>query len=81
MPITYKGDILKRLKEKGYNTNRIRKERIFSESTLQAFRSGQLVSWKNIERLCDLLQCQPGDILEYNTGTLADLERLKAEEE
>ena len=71
MPITYKGDILKRLKEKGYNTNRIRKERIFSESTLQAFRSGQLVSWKNIERLCDLLQCQPGDILEYNTGTLA----------
>lgn len=81
MPITYKGDILKRLKEKGYNTNRIRKEHIFSESTLQAFRSGQLVSWKNIERLCDLLQCQPGDILEYNTGTLADLERLKAEEE
>lgn len=81
MPITYKGDILKRLKEKGYNTNRIRKERIFSESTLQAFRSHQLVSWKNIERLCDLLQCQPGDILEYNTGTLADLERLKEEEE
>ena len=65
MPVKYKINILNALKEKGYNTTRIRKEKILSESTLQAFRSGELVSWKNIERLCELLQCQPGDFLEY----------------
>lgn len=65
MPIRYKLDILAALKEKGYNTNRIRKERLFGESTLQAFRRGELVSWMNMERLCKLLECQPGDIVEY----------------
>lgn len=65
MPIRYKFDILTALKEKGYNTNRIRKERLFGESTLQAFRRSELVSWMNIERLCKFLDCQPGDILEY----------------
>ena len=65
MPIRYKLDILAALKEKGYNTNRIRKERLFGESTLQAFRCGELVSWMNMERLCKLLECQPGDIVEY----------------
>ena len=69
MPIKYKINILEALKEKGYNTTRIRKEKILSESTLQAFRSGELVSWKNIERLCELLHCQPGDILEYVPGS------------
>ena len=65
MPIRYKFDILAALKEKGYNTNRIRKERLFGESTLQAFRRSELVSWMNMERLCKFLGCQPGDILEY----------------
>lgn len=64
MPITYKIDILEALKEKGYNTNRIRKEKLFGESTLQQFRRNELVSWKNIDRVCALLECQPGDILE-----------------
>ncbi len=66
MPITYKIDVLAALKEKGYNTNRIRKEKLLAESTLQSFRAGQLVSWTNMERLCRLLECQPGDILEYS---------------
>ena len=65
MPITYKINILEALKAKGYNTNRIRKEKLFGESTLQQFRENKLVSWKNIERVCHLLDCQPGDILEY----------------
>ena len=63
MPITYKMDILNTLKEKGYNTNRIRKEKLFGESTLQQFRKNELVSWKNIDQVCSLLECQPGDIL------------------
>ena len=67
--ICYKKDIISELKAAGYNTSRIRKERILSESTLQAFREGALVSWTNIDRLCALLDCQPGDLLEYRPGT------------
>ena len=53
------------LKEAGYNTNRIRKEKIMGESMLQKLRSGQLVSWATIDLICDLLDCQPGDLIEF----------------
>ena len=65
MPIKYKLDVLSALKDKGYSTYKIRKEKILSESTIQAFRRGDLVSLDNIARVCELLNCQPGDILEY----------------
>ena len=65
MAIRYKFDIIAALKEAGYSTYKIRKEKILAESTLQAFRAGQLVSWENVDRVCKLLQCQPGDLLEY----------------
>lgn len=65
MPIQYKIDVLATLKSLGYNTNRIRKEKIMGEATLQKLRNGKMVSWKNFEVLCKLLNCQPGDIMEY----------------
>ncbi len=65
MPLKYKIDVLSALKKKDYNTGRIRKEGLLSQSTLQKFRNQQGVSWENIETLCRLLDCQPGDIIEY----------------
>lgn len=65
MPVKYKFDVLAALKAAGYNTNRIRKEKLLSESTLQRLRTGELVSGENLGRLCNLLNCQPGDIWEY----------------
>lgn len=65
MPIRYKIDVLQALKEKGYSTYKLRREKILSESTIQAFRTGDLVSYENIAKLCRLLDCQPGEILEY----------------
>ena len=35
------------------------------QATLQQLRHGELVSWLNIATICKLLDCQPGDILEY----------------
>ena len=35
------------------------------EATLQKIRSNTPVSWENIATICHLLNCQPGDILEY----------------
>ena len=65
MPLRYKIDILNALKEKGYNTNKIRTEGLLSQSTLQKFRQQQGVSWENLETLCKLLECQPGDLIEF----------------
>lgn len=65
MPIKYKIDVLNALKEKGYTTYRIRKEKLLSESTVQKLRLGEYVSMENLATLCELLECQPGDIMEY----------------
>lgn len=65
MPIKYKFDILAALKEAGYSSTRIRKEKLMGQATLTQLRRGDLVSWMNIETICRLLNCQPGDILEY----------------
>ena len=65
MPMKYKVDVLAKLKEAGYNTNRIRKEKIMGEAMLQKLRSGQLVSWATLETICELLNCQPGDVIAY----------------
>ena len=75
MSLQYKIDILNALKEKGFNTNRIRKDGLFSQSTLQKFRTNQGVDWKNIEQVCRLLECQPSDFMEYiedNTGNIPE---------
>ena len=66
MPLKYKIDVLAALKEKGYNTNKIRTEGLLSQSTLQKFRNQQGVSWENLETLCRLLDCHPGDLMEYS---------------
>ena len=65
MPIRYRVDILEALKSKGYSTYKLRREKLLAEHTLQQIRGGILVSWANIEKICALLECQPGDILEY----------------
>lgn len=53
------------LKEAGYNSTLIRQEKIMGQRELQKLRHNELVSWATIETICKLLQCQPGDILEY----------------
>lgn len=65
MPLIYKLDVLQALKDKGYNTNKLRKEKILAESTIQKLRDSKPISWANIAQICKLLGCQPGDIMEY----------------
>lgn len=65
MALNYKIDVLAALKAAGYNTTKIRKDQLLSESTLQKLRTGEGVAWKNIETICRLLDCQPGDFMEY----------------
>lgn len=65
MPLLYKMDVLSALKEKGYNTTKLRNEKLLAESTIQKLRAGGGVGWGNIEQLCAMLCCQPGDLIEY----------------
>lgn len=65
MPIVYKMNILQRLKEAGYSTTRLRREKIIGEATIQQLRTNQLVSWATMNKICAILNCQPGDIIEY----------------
>ena len=66
MPVIYKINVIEALKEKGFTTYKIRQEKIFSETTLQAFRNGKMVSYETIAKLCSMLSCDVGDILTYN---------------
>ena len=68
MPLKFKIDVLASLKEKGYTTYRIRQEKILSESTVQKLRAGLGVSWDNLETICKLLECQPGELIEFVEG-------------
>lgn len=65
MGLQYKINVLEALKEKGYTTYTLRKEKILSESTIQKLRVGEGVAWDNLETLCNLLDCNIGDMVEY----------------
>ena len=56
------------MQQKGLTTYRIRKDNIISESALQNLRKGKSVTTDTIGSLCDALDCQPGDIMEYERG-------------
>ena len=65
VPVQYKINVLAALKEAEYSSTRIRQEKLIGQATLQQLRHGELVSWATINTICQLLDCQPGDILEY----------------
>ncbi len=54
MPFEWKTDPLKLLKDSGYTSYRIRKEKIFAESTVQKLRHKQMISLQEIDTICTL---------------------------
>ena len=65
MSIEYKIDVLKALKEAGYSSSKLRKEKIIGEATIQRLRHKQSVSFEVLSKICDLLNCNIEDILTY----------------
>lgn len=63
--LKYKIDILEALKEKGYTSYKIRKDKLIGEAQLTKIRRGDIASKETLNTICRLLDCQPGDILEY----------------
>ena len=65
MAIRYKVDFLEELKKKGYSSTKIRNDKLIGQSYLQQLRHNELVSWKTLDTICGLLECQPADLIEY----------------
>ncbi|MFG6377537.1 MAG: helix-turn-helix transcriptional regulator [Lachnospiraceae bacterium] len=63
--LVYKIDVLKTLKEAGYNTTTLRKEKLLNESAIQYLREGKPVGAKALDNICMLLDMQPGNIIKY----------------
>lgn len=63
--LVYKIDVIGTLKESGYNSTRILRENVLSQSAMQKLRNGEMVGIKTLEQLCKLLDMQPGNIIKY----------------
>lgn len=61
----YKFDVLKTLKENGYNTTKLRREKLLGENAIQSLRRGEMVGIIALEKICALLDMQPGNIIKY----------------
>lgn len=65
MPIIY-DKLFKIFEERGITTYTIRKDNIMSQSALTKMKHGTgSIDTRTIEKLCMILECQPGDIMEY----------------
>lgn len=63
--IVYKIDVIETLKEAGYNTTRILRENLISQSAMQKIRKGEMVGIITLDQICKLLDMQPGNIIKY----------------
>lgn len=64
MPISY-SKLLKIFDERGINTYTIKKEGIIGQASWKKIHEGGHIDTRTIEKLCEYLKCQPGDIIEY----------------
>jgi len=65
MAIVYSCDVLELLKDRGFSSYRLRKEKLISQGAVQRIREGKMISWHELDKICTWLQCQPGDLLRH----------------
>ncbi len=63
--IRYKIDIQKALKRAGYSTYRLIQQNLFFPRELTYIKNGTYMSRKFFNVVCNLLDCQPGDLIEF----------------
>lgn len=65
--IYFKCDVLFTLKNKGYTSYKLINKKILPAGTITKIRNNEAVklSLATIDKICTLLDCQPGDILEW----------------
>ncbi len=62
----YRVNILQKLKEAGYSTYRLQKEKLLATTTLVKLRNGNTtITLESLNAICDMLECQPGELIEW----------------
>jgi len=57
------------LKDKGISTYYLRQNKIIGQSSLYRLKKGEgSLGKETLEKFCELLDCQPGDLMEYIPG-------------
>lgn len=62
--IRYKINVLEELGKKGYSTYRIKQDNLLSGQTITNLKAGKLVNLDSLGKICVMLRCQPGDVIE-----------------
>jgi putative transcriptional regulator len=65
----YKFNVLESLKEAGYTPGRLRKEKLLGENAIQSLRKNEMIGIIALEKICKLLDMQPGNIIKYVEDT------------
>lgn len=63
--LVYKINVMKTLKEAGYSSYFMEKNKVFGSADLQKMRKGIVVGINSLGRLCSILHCQPGDLIAW----------------
>lgn len=69
--LAYKIDLVKALEDAGYSTYRIRQEKIMGQVMLRNMRNGKMIGMLALDKVCEILGKQPGDIIEYRKNETA----------
>lgn len=64
MAIIY-NKLLKKMEEQGITSYTLKKDNVIGQATFKKIKEGGDIDTRTISKLCKLLNCQPGDILEY----------------
>ena len=67
--IRAKIDIMDALKRAGFSSYVLQRGKMFGSSRMTRWRRGDPPSIGELDKLCDMLQCQPGDLIEYIKDT------------
>ena len=64
MPIKY-DKLLKMMANQGITSYTLKRDNIIGQATFKKIKEGGDIDTRTIAKLCKILNCQPGDILEY----------------
>lgn len=63
--LVFRFDVLQALKARGISTYYLRNKTTIGQKTVADIKRGVVPGIKSIDILCGLLDCQPGDMIEY----------------
>ena len=64
MPIVY-NKMLRLMEEKGITSYVCKRDNIIGQATYRKIKEGGDIDTRTIAKMCEVLNCQPGDLLEY----------------